>query len=330
MAFLNPPHAALAGLPLGWIADHSGAGLAFAIWACVNALLLVRLDYLVRGLFGVNRGELRWTMTFALLAFYPVFYTIAIGQFSLLLAVCVFELLRALEGQRPRAAAAWLMVLSIKPQLLPPLLVLLAVRGHWRALGWAAVWGAVVAAICAAVLGGSIWFDYARNVHPLERFFAAGTPAYMMNLRGALTRVLGQQVSPAGVYLASVGAWVAAMAALAIVLIRRGVATGRDLRGELGLTLAVSLFFNPHLFPQDAAIWVAALTLHIAARRERREPWRLFSAFVFSWPIWFAVSRAVDGSAGGTPNLLVTPATVVMLVALVWMTATAISRTTSA
>ena len=319
MAFLNPPHAALAGLPLGWVAHHAGGGVAFAIWACVNALLLLRLDDLVRSLFGVSRGELRWTITVALLAFYPVFYTVAIGQFSLLLAVCVFELFRTLEGQRPRAAAAWLMILSIKPQLLPPLLLLLAVRGYWRTLGWTAVWGIGAAAICAALLGGSIWFDYARNVHALEGFFAAGTPAYMMNLRGALTRVIGQRVSPAGVYLVAIGAWIVAMLVLTVVLVRRSAATGSDLRREFALTLAVSLFFNPHLFPQDAVIWIVALSLYIAGLRARCEPWRLFSAFVFSWPIWFAVSRALDLGTGAQ-RLYLTPALMVMIIAVATMT----------
>jgi Glycosyltransferase family 87 len=257
-------------------------------------------------------------VTFALLAYYPVFYTIGIGQLSLLLAVSAFELFRALEGRRPLTAAVWLIVLSIKPQLLPPLVLLLALRRHWRTLGWAAALGVGVAAICAALLGASIWLDYLRNVRALEQFFAAGTPAYMMNLRGALTRVLGQQVSPAGVYLVAMAAWMAAMVALALVLIRRGAAGGSDLRTEFGLTLAVALFFNPHLFPQDAVIWIVALSLHIAGLRARRQSPTLFSAFALSWPIWFAVSRALDLSAG-PQRLSLTPAMVVMGVALVWM-----------
>src|SRR6478672_1995687 len=48
MAFLNPPHAALAGLPFGWIADRAGPGVALAAWTSLNILLLLRLDHLVR------------------------------------------------------------------------------------------------------------------------------------------------------------------------------------------------------------------------------------------------------------------------------------------
>jgi hypothetical protein len=317
MAFLNPPHAALAGVPLGWVADHAGAAVAFATWTGVNVVLLLRLDFLIRRLCGARRGELRWVVTLALLAFYPVFYTIGIGQLSLLLAVSVVEVVRALEGQRSLTAAVWLIVLSLKPQLLPPLLLLLALRGYWRTLAWAAILGVGVAAICAAFLGASIWLDYLRNVRALEQFFAAGTPAYMMNLRGALTRVLGQQVSPAAVYQVAVGAWIAAMLALALVLIRRA-GDSRDMPTEFALALAVALFFNPHLFPQDAVIWAVALTLFIAGQRARGRSWMPFSAFALSWPMWFAVTRALDLSTG-PQQLYLTPAIVVMLVALVWM-----------
>jgi hypothetical protein len=323
MAFLNPPHAALAGVPLGWVADHAGAGVAFAIWIGVNVALLLRLDFLIRSLLGARGGERRWMVTFALLAYYPVFYTIGIGQLSLLLAVSVFELFRALEDQRPLIAAVWLIVLSIKPQLLPPLLLLLAWRRNWRALGWAAVFGVGVASICAAALGASIWLDYLRNIRALEQFFAAGTPAYMMNLRGALTRLLGPQTSPAVIYRVAIDAWLAAMVALALVFVRRGVSG--DLRTEFALALAVSLFFNPHLFPQDTVIWIVALGLYIAGLRAGGRSWTLFSVFALSWPICFVVSRALDLSTG-PERLYMTPALLAMVVALGTMTWTALAR----
>jgi hypothetical protein len=326
MAFLNPPHAALAGLPFGWIAEHAGPGVALAAWTSVNILLLLRLDHLVRRLLGAQHGEMRWTMTIALLAFYPVLYTVAVGQFSLLLAVGALELFRALADKRPRAAAVWLMVLSIKPQLLPPLLLLLVLRRYWRTLGWAAVLAAGAAAICAAALGISIWFDYLRNLHALEGFFAKGTPAYMMNLRGALTRLLGPGASPPAIYLAAIGAWIAAMAALAFVLVRRGVAGEPDLRIDFALTLAVALFFNPHLFPQDAVIWVVALTLYISGLRAQGRPWTAFSAFALSWPICFAVSRILDARDDGAADLRLTPLVVAIVIALVWMTWTALRK----
>jgi hypothetical protein len=325
MAFLNPPHAALAGLPFGWIADHLGPSAALTVWTSVNILLLLRLDHLVRNQLGAQKGEMRWTVTVALLAFYPVLYTIGVGQFSLLLAVAAFELFRALEDQRPRAAAVWLMVLSIKPQLLPPLLLLLVVRRHWRTLGWTAALAVVVAAISTGALGISIWLDYLRNLHTLEGFFARGTPAYMMNLRGILTRLAGPGAPATGIYLAAIGAWMVAMAALAFVLVRRGVAGDPDLRADFAATLAVALFFNPHLFPQDAVIWIVALTLYISRLRAEGRQATAFSAFVLSWPICFAMSGALDARDGGA-DLRLTPLLIAVVIALIWITSTALRK----
>jgi glycosyl transferase family 87 len=298
MSFLNPPHAALAGVPLGWIADHAGAGVAFALWAIVNVLLLVRLDYLVRNLLGVDRGEPRWMVTFAILAFYPVFYTISIGQLSLLLAVGAIELLRAVERGHAPAAAAWLMVLSIKPQLLPPLVVLLAIRGCWQTLRWAAAFGTVLVVLSTMALGRAIWIDYLDNLHGLEQFFAAGTPVYMMNVRGMLTRLLAPGVSANAIYLASVAAWVAAMVMVAILLVRGRAAGDGDLHADFALTLAVALFFNPHLFPQDTVIWIVVLAACTHTRRERGRRWQPFVAFALSWPLLFTVARSLDAAAG--------------------------------
>jgi Glycosyltransferase family 87 len=203
-------------------------------------------------------------------------------------------------------------------------LLLLVLREDWRTIGWAAVLAIGVVVICAATLGTSIWFDYVRNLHALEAFFAVGTPAYMMNLRGALTRLLGPSVSPDNIYLAAIGAWIAAMLALAFILIGRGRASNADLPTGFALSLAVSLFFNPHLFPQDAVIWVVALTLYIYCLRARGGQWVLFSAFVLSWPILFTVSRVLDASANATPNFSLTPVVAVLLVAGVSMIWTAL------
>jgi hypothetical protein len=315
MAFLNPPHAAIAGAPLGWLADHTSLRLAFLAWCIVNVLLLIRLDYLVRLRIGAEQGETRWMITFALLAFYPVSYTLAVGQLSLLLAVSACELLRALEIERPFAAAVWLAVLSVKPQILPPLILMLAIRGYWRALGWAALIGIGLVLATAAILGPAIWFEYLRNLHALEQFFAAGTPTYMMNLRGALTRALGSNVSPGVVYAICVGAWIVAMAALALLLARRRDHDEAALRTDFAMTLAVALFFSPHLFPQDTVMWVVVLAAYWQSLRSRADDGQWFAAFALCWPLVFAVTLGLE-RAMAAPHLRVTPVTLLMVVAL--------------
>jgi hypothetical protein len=319
MAFLNPPHAALAGVPLGWIADRAGLAAAFALWTAINLLMVVRLDAGIRAVLGANRGEARWTATFALLAFYPLFYTMFIGQLSVLLALATFELFRAMKAERPCVAAAWLLVLSIKPQLVAPFVVLLMVRGDWRTLRWSLAGASIAAMLSAAALGPSIWFDYLRNLHGLEQFFAAGTPPHMMNVRGALTRLSGSRLSLDTVYTLSVGAWAIAIAALAFVLAPRRRTEQRDLRADFALTVGVALFFSPHLFQQDALLWVVPLSLHAAWLRQHRQRWERYWIFIGLWPLVFIVASVIDARHPGGPLLVVSPAVAVMLGALVEM-----------
>jgi hypothetical protein len=319
MAFLNPPHAALAGLPFGWVADHAGLDAAFALWTLLNILLVIRLDFLLRAILGAERGEARWTATFALLAFFPLFYAIFIGQLSVLLAVAAFECYRALSRDRHRAAAAWLLVLSIKPQLVPPFLVLLAVRRDWTTLRFAAMFAGIAAALTAAALGPLIWLDYLRNLHALERFFAGGTPDHMMNVRGVLTRLVGSRLSIEGVYAISTGLWLIVMAALAFVLSHRRAARRVDLRADFALTMAAALFFSPHLFPQDALLWVVSLSLYGAWLRDNSPHAERFQLFIGLWPLLFIVTRAFDMKYGG-PWFAIDPAIAVMMTALLLMT----------
>jgi hypothetical protein len=324
MAFLNPPHAALAFAGFGWLADHTSLRIAYLVWTLLNVGLLVWFDRAIRGILGAMRGEPRWLFTFAVLAFYPVTYTIAIGQLSLLLAVAACGLLVALESNRALVAAVWLLVLSAKPQLLPPLIVFMAMSGYWRALGWAAVLGVASAAVAALALDPFIWQYYLRNLQTLEQFFGAGTPIHMMNLRGALTSLLGAQATPRAIYIASILAWFMAIAALAVVL-RKPAADRSDARGRYALSLATALLFCPHLFPQDTVIWIVALAVFIQSLREgARRGWMLFAGFALCWPVVFALARASQ-RAWTTWPVSLNPAIVLLVLAFLTI-GTAVAR----
>jgi hypothetical protein len=315
MAFLNPPHAALAGVPLGWLADHAGERAALAVWMAANLALVGWLVHLVHETLALDQPRQRWAATLVVLGFYPVLYTVSVGQLSIVLAVAAFQLYRATERDTPWAAAAWLMMFSIKPQLLPPLLAFLVARRHWTVLARAVAMAVAIVALTALALGPSIWPDYVRGVHGLERFFGTGTPAYMMNLRGLLTRLLGSAAAPERVYAAAAAAWLLSSAALGLALSRRP----GDARGDYALALAVALLFSPHLFAQDAVLWVSALAFHIAALRGRGAPFVPLATFVATWPTLFALARVVDLGSGSGPMLRVDPVVTALLVATVLM-----------
>src|SRR5205814_2001847 len=103
-----------------------------------------------------------------------------------------------------------LLILSIKPQLLPMVVLYLAARRCWRLLGYASGMLAVTAGMTALALGPTIWLDYLRHLGTLEHFWGTGTPVYMLNVRGMLTRTIGSG-SHAGIDAVSYAIWLAAL-----------------------------------------------------------------------------------------------------------------------
>jgi glycosyl transferase family 87 len=257
MAFLHPPHAALAGVPFGWMADHAGERIAFFVWTAGSLALLIVLDRWLREACGVGKGPHRWMITFGLLAFYPMFETLRLGQVSILLAVAALGVYRSSEAQRPLAGAAWLLVLTIKPQLMPAILVFLIARRQWRMLAYAGALIAASVAITAAILGPAIWIDYARNVNHLEQFFGTGTPDHMINVRGLLSRFvpsLGQATIDRTAYVL----WIVAP-------------LGVMWRPSYAFAVAIALITSPHLFLQDTVIWTVVVGLITGPQSWRRE-----------------------------------------------------------
>jgi hypothetical protein len=194
LAFLHPPHMALAGCWLEWVADRWSGRASFLLWAGCNAALLARLIVLFRRHAGLERRQIIFVAV-ALVGFSPVFLTLAEGQLSLLFAVAAFGFI---WGVADRPAEGWglgaagcLLILSLKPPLLPPLLAVLVARREWRVLLTAAGIGAVVVLGTGAILGPGpgVWLDYARHVRSLERAFAGGLPTGMPTLRGLLARL---------------------------------------------------------------------------------------------------------------------------------------------
>jgi hypothetical protein len=317
MAFLHPPHAALAGCALGWVAQRFGAPVAFWIWTGVSIALLVHLVRLVSRELRLDARESALAGA-TLAAFYPVLETLQQGQVSALLAVAALACVRAVREGRAGRAAAWLLVLSIKPQTLPALLVVLAVRKQWRVIGLAAALGGLAALVTGAALGGQVWWSYLTHVHGLERYFGVGTPDHMPTVRGFLTRLLGAGPEhQALIDAASVVAWLAAISAGAVAAWR--TRAHADPRAPLAFALAVGCLASPHLFPQDVLLWVTPVTLLLSLARDGgARQWRLRSRVVLAWPLWFVLARALDIRETAHPRLPVDLMLLPLMVATLW------------
>jgi hypothetical protein len=317
MAFLHPPHAALAGCGLGWMVVRWGLPAAFWLWTACSVAALVALLRLVRDELRLDaRATALAAVTLA--AFYPVLETLQQGQVSAVLALAAVACARAVAARRALAAAAWLLALSIKPQTLPALLVVLAARREWRVLTWAAVLGVVAAVVTTLALGGHVWSDYLGALRGLERHFGGGTPEYMPTVRGFLTRLLGRGGQHRDVIDAlALASWGAAIVAAALLALRsRDVGDGR---APLAFALAAGALASPHLFPQDVLLWVAPVTLVLAGARDADpSAWRRQTRVVLAWPLWFVLARVADLRPSPGPRLPLDLALVPLVLATVW------------
>lgn len=312
LAFLHPPHAAIAGVPLGFVAARFGEPVAFWLWAAVNIALLVDLARSLNRLVAPTAPMARAVLVTALLGFFPAFLTIREGQISLLLAVASLRLYLATRAGRDVTAAGWLLAISMKPQLLLIPIVLLAERRRFRTLAWGVVFAGVAMAAAATVLGPRIFVDYLRGLGPLQSHLGSGSPAGMVNLRGLLVRIFGGGHGPIvdGVAFC---AWV--LATVALGLAWRWRAPHISLEGIFASGFAAALVFSPHLFVPDLVLWVVPLTLAASLLPDGTPASRRFRCFALAWPAAFALTLSI----GWWPRLFVETATTLSVAALIWI-----------
>jgi alpha-1,2-mannosyltransferase len=290
LAFLHPPPAAVAGIPFGIVAMRFGEPAAFWCWTALNLVLLADLVRRLGRLVAPELTSRRVLFTTSVLAFYPVFLTLWEGQVGLLLAVALCRLYLATRERRQAAAAAWLVVLCIKPYLLPiPLALLISFR-RYRTIAIAAAFAAVAAAITAAVLGPGIFGSYFRALGSLQAHLGNGTPAGMVNLRGLIARLSGGDGGAPGA-LTALAPCVLAAVALAAFWGRRP--SEARLANAFASGFAAAIWLSPHLFVHDLALWVVPLAIAASTFPPRSLPGARFERFALAWPLVFGATFAI-------------------------------------
>jgi hypothetical protein len=90
----------------------------------------------------ISEGLLtNWKIPFIYLAFKSFFSAFEVGQPILLILPAFAFLLKSEQNQQPLLSAFWLMVISVKINLLIPVLVWMLARSSWKAVVWAATLG---------------------------------------------------------------------------------------------------------------------------------------------------------------------------------------------
>lgn len=290
------PHVAWITSPLGALPMRA----AYLVWTGLNALLLMGLSLAWwRALSDRSRRERVLALT-AALAFPPLLSTFMLGTSGVAVAAVWWGMYRAARREDDAVLGAMLALLSARPQTgVLPALALLGTR-RWRAWGIGALLLALWLGATTWALGPRVWLDY---LHLLRADSAAYGhlgiyPETMYNLRGTLTLWLGYARAPWIEALTWVGF---GLAGLGIVALwwrppQRGTPAW-TLRWAL--TLGLTLFFSPHLNPQDGWLMVVPTLLIDEALHGLQRPRGWWAGLVLSAPLACLAGEFVLGGALG-------------------------------
>lgn len=267
--YVAPPFLGLIAMPLRFL---PAAG-AYLIWVALSAALCLATGWLIDRQLKLGLGRLMPLIT---LSFFPVYYTLFLGQSEaiLLLGLTGFILL-SLRGKDLPAGLA-LGLLCIKPPLLLAPLIYLVVKRRWNALLGLATVCTSAAAVSIALLGRQGLAAYTHLSQELSQ--PAGTVATnvpgMINIRGTIVRLLpnapasAQQLAILAVSIALIGATVA-------VWRRGGVERGSAVdASELALLAVTTVLVSYHtlihtgvlLLPAFALLWTVVRQMDLGGR----------------------------------------------------------------
>lgn len=258
LPYVNPPHLTLPFVPLAGLPLSA----AYGVWALIQiALIGVCIRLLLELTADLPRAFALQGVA-AFLAFPALSGTLLRGTFSLLLLVALLLAYRALRAGRDGQAGLWLLLVSLKPQLLLAPGALLVGARRLPALISLCIGGFALAAAATAAFGLPIWGAYLHTLAEVNTYFGRNgiDPAQMPNLRGVLTNLLGADQVGALNALSSV---VFAVSGLALIRLWWGVKRLDSPEGALcvALSLTVGLFVSPHLYSHDAVLLVLPLVL---------------------------------------------------------------------
>ncbi len=320
--FNNPPHLVLLFVPLALLPLLP----SYVVWGVVQLGLLSWLGWRLLTQVATDwRPVERTLMIVVLLAMPPLVITFFQGALSLVLTVAMLEAFIALRAGRDRAAAFWLVVASLKPQVAVAVGAALLGGHRWRVVGWGLGLLAGTAILATLAMGVGIWPAYARFLGDYVGSFdvLSVRPSVMWNLRGTIAMLLGPERAGAQADVINTVAlvvWIAGLVGIAIWWARRAWDPA-SMRFQLGfaLTLVLGMLLSPHLNPHDGLLLVPAGALAYGAiRTERSGP--AFGALLVAGPFLIMLTNPVSANdVAGTP---IRVPVVIMLIMAGWIAMT--------
>ena len=211
-----------------------------------------------------------------LLAFFPFFHTVVVGQNALLTAAGACCGLLLME-RRPWLAACCFAALSVKPHLFVVLPLLLASTGQWRLLLQTVCVALAANLLALAALGPDLLPDFLHNLAAARQLAESGDlPATRMPTVFAMLRMAGVGT---GLALLLHGAAAVSAIGIAAELWRKSDALAVKAAAFMLATLMVS----PHLFEYDLTWFGMALAWQVSHCQRYGWPRGVPGALALAW-----------------------------------------------
>lgn len=284
LAFAYPPHVAVAYAPLGAL-DYQAA---YALHTVAMIAAVVGAVWLLRP---VVPGLDVWfvPVVAATLTFYPLFTALGGGQntgVSILGFAAIWRLLADDDETKAGAVAG---LLLFRPQYALPVIGLLLLRGHWRAMFSAFGVGLVTWALTAAVMGLGWMAVWIEQVRPFVERDAEVNAANSISILGFAHALFGVEDTLVNV--------VGALAAVAVglTMVRVWFGSARPLPHAIAVVTAGVLLMSPHTMFYDAGLLViCGLALSVVAGASR--------VVIVATVVWFgALLHLANETIGASP-----------------------------
>jgi hypothetical protein len=186
--------------------------LVFALWTLTAGLAIGLALGMMDGALPVTRST-GWVMSLAACSYLPLIRSLMLGQNSPLVLMGLCATYVAIRWEQPGWAGASLLLVALKPQVLPIVILLLILQRQWKPILIFAILMAALSLMSAPVLGFEWPLQYVRLLLGVAGWSDpdAINPAIMHNWRGFSTNLfdgwLPGAVSPFYILmsLASVG-----------------------------------------------------------------------------------------------------------------------------
>ncbi|MDQ3930468.1 MAG: DUF2029 domain-containing protein [Chloroflexota bacterium] len=308
--------------------------LIFAMWA-LGAGLAVGLSLgMLDGALSVSRA-VGWALSLAACSFLPLIRGLMEGQDTPFVLMGLCGTYVALRRGQPNWAGMMLMLVALRPSLLPIVLMLVLLQRHWQALTTFVVLFASLSALTLPLLGFSWPLRYFSLL--LDPALPSGAPPtvgdIMYNWRGIGGLLFGTNVHP----LVPSFIFVFGLGLLLFVWMRRGLGQepdGEEARSAADTTIPrlnsdalwalaglLAVFTAPHLSSHDLTLlifpgWI--IGIYALTNRFGRRVSAVWPAALGVGYALFPVSLVWQG-LGGDASLLVLGSAVLMLAAVLWL-----------